>query len=376
MAEPLRLFILAGEPSGDRLGAHLIAGLRARVPLALTGVGGSAMIAEGLTPLFPMGDLSVMGFADVAKRLPKLLWRLEQTARAVLKSDPDVVVLIDAQVFSQEVAKRLRKRGFTKPILLYVAPTVWAHAPERAARLKPVFDEFLAVLPFEPAKVLALGGPPTLYVGHPAVAEASIPSAPLPRGQVALLPGSRQGELARHLPVFRALAESLARHQAVTGLFLPTLPELQARLSREIASWPVKVDLIVDRGERARRYGQTILAVSSAGTATLELALKGVPTLVTYVMDARQAKVFEAHGRPPVSLPNIILEHSLLPELVRAQLGADAVVEAARGLLDEPARRQAQVDGFARLLALMAADSEGRPAIDPAERVLHHAGRG
>ncbi|NGP17714.1 glycosyltransferase family protein [Devosia aurantiaca] len=158
MSTPLRLFILAGEPSGDRIAADLVRRLKQRVPLELSGVGGDELQGQGLHPLFPMSDLAVMGVTDVLLNLPRLLWRLEQAARAILRAQPDIVVLVDAQDFSKLLARRLRSRGYSKPLILYVAPSVWARNPERAARLKPLFDAVFAVLPFEPSVMERLGG--------------------------------------------------------------------------------------------------------------------------------------------------------------------------------------------------------------------------
>ncbi|MDP1729822.1 MAG: lipid-A-disaccharide synthase, partial [Devosia sp.] len=145
MPKPLKLFILAGEPSGDRIGADLVRRLRKRTELEVTGVGGPELEAAGINPLFPMDELSVMGWVDVLPRLPRLLWRVHQTAQAIIRTRPDVAVLVDAQVFSALVARRVKAAGVHTPLLLYVAPAVWAWKPERAAKLKPLFEEVLAV---------------------------------------------------------------------------------------------------------------------------------------------------------------------------------------------------------------------------------------
>jgi len=371
MAETLRLFILAGEPSGDRIGADLVRRLRTRVGLELTGVGGDELQAEGLAPIYPMSDLAVMGISDVLTRLPLLLWRVEQTARYILKTRPDLVVLIDAQEFSRLVATRLRAKGFNRPVLLYVAPSVWARAPDRAAKLKPLFAEILTVLPFEPAVLQRLGGPPASYVGHPALAETATATA-RDTGRVALLPGSREGEIRRHLPLMRALAERLASEPAVTGFFMPTLSSLAERLRAEVASWPVPVEIVAERSARQALYGETILAVSVAGTATLELALGGVPMVIAYVMDRHQDRAFERLGRPVVGLPNIVLGRTVTPEIVRGEPPMGEVTAAALDLISNKKARQDQCVAFGELSRIMQNGAAEAPRQDPADRVLAH----
>ncbi|WP_193335703.1 lipid-A-disaccharide synthase [Devosia beringensis] len=372
MTSPLKLFILAGEPSGDRIAADLVARLRQRVTLSLSGVGGDELAAQGLASLYPMGDLSVMGISDVLKRLPLLLWRVEQTARAIRAGRPDIVVLVDAQDFSKLVAKRLKGLGHVGPVILYGAPTVWARAPERAAKLTPLFDEVLAVLPFEPAVMAKLNGPPTSYVGHPALAEVLERMAPVERGPLILLPGSRDGELRRHLPLFREVVAALADHPAINGVVIPTLPALAERIEATVADWPVKVSVVSARADRRALYGKAVVALSVAGTATLELALARLPMVVSYVMDSHQARVFDKIGRPVVSLPNIILGRPQVTELVQSQPDAKAMVASLLDLLDNKKARQDQIAAFGELAQLMESGTADAPRQDPADRVLSH----
>lgn len=372
MGEVLRLFILAGEPSGERLAVDLVKRLRSRVPVEISGVGGAALKAEGLQPIFPMSDLSVMGIQDVLGRLPRLLWRVEQTARAILKTAPDVTVLVDSQVFVQLVAKRLRARGFSKPVLLYVAPSVWGRAPERARKLRPLFDEVLAILPFEPKVMADLGGPPTHYVGHSALAEAQV--YPAGNGDaVVLLPGSRAGELRRHLPLMRATAEALFLHAGIGRFVLPTLPELQAGIQQETGRWTVPVDVTADRGARHRIYADAQFAVVAAGTATLELALANVPMVVTFRMEKAQAWHYERLQHPLVSLPNIVLSRKVVPEILLSTDDPAPLISAALELCRSPEARQAQRDAFGDLRDVMRGGLPGVPREDPADRVLAHA---
>ena len=375
MAEPIRLFIVAGEASGDRLGADLIAGLKARVPLEVAGVGGAEMAGQGLRSLFPITDLSVMGWSDVLRRLPLLLWRLRQTARAIVAARPDVVVLIDSQVFSKAVAARVRKAGLRVPMLLYVAPSVWGYHPERAVALRPLFDEVLAVLPMEPAVMERLGGPPTSFVGHPAARRFQFRSVQPQRGPLLLLPGSRDGEIRRHIGLMRAVAEGLAAHPRVTGIVIPTLPHLVDGLRREVANWSVPVGLVTG-DERRVAFETAVAAFAVSGTITLELAMIGVPMVVTYVADRRQAQVIESHGTPPLALPSIIAERRVVPELVFTA-GPDAAkaVGAVKGLLDGPEQMALQRDAFLEIRGLLETGTAEAPIVSPAERVLARVGR-
>lgn len=368
----LRMFILAGEPSADRIGADLVRRLKDRVPLALSGVGGDELIGQGLKSLFPMSDLAVMGVSDVLRRLPLLLWRIEQTARAIRAAQPDIVVLVDAQDFSSLLARRLRAMGYRKDILLYVAPSVWARSPGRAAKLKPNFNEVLAVLPFEPDFMAKLGGPITSYVGHPALAERLTRETPPDTGPLILLPGSRDGELRRHLPVFKQVAERLKGHPAITSFAMPTLRGLVGRLKAETADWAVPVDVVGERSERVALYGSAVAALAVSGTVTLEIGLARLPHVVTYIMDSHQARTYIKIGTPKVSLPNIILDRIAVPEFVTDTPDVEELTNAIRKLLDDKQVRQAQIAAFNELSDLMEFGVPGTPRQDPADRVLAH----
>lgn len=372
MARPLRLFVLAGEASGDRIGADLVQRLRRRTDLTLSGVGGPELEGEGLQSLFPMENLSVMGWSDVLRRLPLLLWRVRQTANAIIRQRPDTVVLIDSQVFVKAVAARVRRAGLAVPMLLYVAPSVWAWRPERAAELKPLFDEVLAVLPFEPGVMAQLGGPPSTYVGHPALLRFPMRPQQPERGPLLLLPGSREGELRRHLPLMREAAVSLAAHPRVAGFIVPTLSSLAERLRAEVASWPVPAQIVVGEA-RAAAFRSAYAAFAVSGTITFELAMSGVPMVVTYVADPQQAKRAAKLGRPvQIALPNIVLGRKVVPELQFVDPSAERSLSPLTALLDDPKAVAAQTAAFRELRALMQKGAPEAPLVDPAERVMAH----
>lgn len=375
MPEALRLFIMAGEASGDRIGADLVQRLRRRTDVDLSGVGGPELRAEGLVSLYPMENLSVMGWSDVLKRLPLLLWRIRQTANAIIRQRPDTVVLIDSQVFAKAVARRVRRASPDIATLLYVAPTVWAWRPERAAQMKPLFDEVLAVLPFEPKVMAELGGPPTSYVGHPALTRFPMRPEQPERGPLLLLPGSRIGELRRHLDLMRQAAELLQSHPRVTGFVIPTLTSLADRLRAEVANWPVPVEIVTGEARQAA-FASAYAAFAVSGTITFELAMSGVPMVVTYVADAQQAKRYVALGRRlQIALPNVVLGREVIPELQFTDPRAERSLAPLAALLDEPAAVAAQIAAFHEIRVLMQKGAPEAPLVDPAERVLARAGQ-
>lgn len=242
------VFIVAGEESGDQLGGALMEALAARAPGAtFRGVGGRRMAASGLKSLYPMDDLTAIGIAAVVGKLPTILRRLKETVEAVLADPPDVLVLVDAPDFTHRVAARVRARNPNIPIVKYVSPTVWIWRSGRAAAMRPYVDALLALLPFEPEVHRRLGGPPTVYVGHPLLqrlgelrpspAEAERRQAKPPL--VLVLPGSRRREISRIGADFgAALAEVGRTHEM--ELVLPTLPRLEGLVRETIAHWPLK----------------------------------------------------------------------------------------------------------------------------------------
>jgi len=375
MADPIHLFILAGEPSGDRIGADLVRRLRTRHAVQLTGVGGDALGGEGLKSIYPMSDLSVMGLRDVLMRAPLLLWRIRQTANVILAALPDIVVLIDSQVFCQSVAQRLRKAGYKGQIILYIAPSVWAWKPERAPLLKPLFDEVLAVLPFEPAVMQRLDGPPTTYVGHPALDHTSLRAVQPTRGPLLLLPGSRRGELRRHLPLMRAVATTLRKHDRISDFVLPTPRHEEQAVMEEVRTWDIPVYVTSSSAEKWKAFTECVAAVAVTGTVTLELALSGVPMVTTYVADGAQWRRASRYKIRFASLPNILVGSELVPEFLGTKLRTPEIIGELERLLDDPAEMGFQRDGFRRIRAGMEKGAPEAPLVDPSERVLAHLQR-
>lgn len=344
------VFIVAGEESGDQLGGALMEALAARAPGAtFRGVGGRRMAASGLKSLYPVDDLTAIGIAAVVGKLPTILRRLKETVEAVLADPPDVLVLVDAPDFTHRVAARVRARNPNIPIVKYVSPTVWIWRSGRAAAMRPYVDALLALLPFEPEVHRRLGGPPTVYVGHPLLqrlgelrpspAEAERRQAKPPL--VLVLPGSRRREISRIGADFgAALAEVGRTHEM--ELVLPTLPRLEGLVRETIAHWPLKPRVVTSEEEKLAAFRSAHAALAASGTVTLELALAGIPHVAAYRIGWLEAQI----GRrvlkgTTVILANLVAGENVVPEFLQEYCTVPALTGALSDLLeDSPARRR------------------------------------
>ncbi|MCF3639072.1 lipid-A-disaccharide synthase [Rhizobium sp. TRM95111] len=355
----MKLAVIAGEVSGDLLGADLIRALRPRLgtQLDLVGVGGEAMQAEGLASLFDYSELSIMGIAQVLKRLPQLLLRIRQTARAIIAAKPDLLVLIDSPDFTHRVANRVRRALPDLPIVDYVCPSVWAWKPERATKMLDYVDHVLAILPFEPAVMAELGGPPTTYVGHRLVADPDVASvqarqaargaAPGPdRATCLLLPGSRGTEVERLMPVFgEAMQELRARHPEMRFL-LPAVPRQEARIRALVARWPERPEIRVGPVGKWAAFAEADVAVAASGTVILELALCRIPTVSTYKSDLLIRLMHSRITAWTAALPNLIADYSVVPEYLNEAIRPGGLTRWVERLTADTPERAAMLAGF------------------------------
>jgi lipid-A-disaccharide synthase len=353
------IFLVAGEPSGDQLGARLMASLKAEAgaPVRFAGIGGPLMAAEGLDSLFPLDELSVMGFVDVLPHIPRLLRRVREVAEAAQAARPAALVTIDSPAFTLRVARRLAKdpRGRGIPLIHYVAPSVWAWKPWRARRVAGYLDHLLALLPFEPAYFEPHGLVVTV-VGHPAVEAATIaadgpafrrrygipPDAPL----VCVLPGSRRGEIARHEPVYAGALGLLKARFPDLRAVAPTVPTVADLVEAAAARWPVPAVVLRDPAEKYQAFAAADLAIATSGTIAVELAVAGVPALIGYRVGPVTAVIGRALLRIKyASLVNLILDRMVQTELLQEDCTAARFAAEAERLLRDPVVRQAQTDG-------------------------------
>lgn len=382
MSGPL-VYLIAGEPSGDRLGAGLIRALRARAPeIRVAGIGGQEMRAAGLDPLFGIEDLAVMGVAEVVPRLPAILRRMREATADVLARRPDMLLTVDAPSFSLRVAERVRRRAPEIRTVHYVAPTVWAWRPGRAKHMARFVDHVLTLLPFEPPYMEAAGMGAT-FVGHPVAdlvrpSDAALAGFAARRGigdgpRLLLAPGSRRGEVARHMPVLSGL---LARAEIARriGAFLVPVAETVAEPVRAwAATLPGEVHLIEpDAGEAEKRlaFAAADAAVAASGTVTLELAAVGTPHVLIYetswltaAVVRRLVTVDRAH------LVNLVLDARVVPERLQDACTPAAVAEALGPLLAPGPEREAQRAAFEAVLRALGRGGPGASAL-AAEAVL------
>jgi lipid-A-disaccharide synthase len=362
--EPLRIFIVAGEESGDQLGAGLMQALDERLGGAVRfeGVGGSRMTARGLKPLFPLSDIAHNGITAVLRNGPLIRWRMRNVIAAVLRSQPDALVVIDSPDFNLVVARRIRKRDRSLPIIDYVSPTVWAWRPGRARRMAAFIDHLMALLPFEPAAHLRLGGPPCTYVGHPLLDRiASLRPAPGERPALAgtsrptilIMPGSRRSELRRLLQPFGEALTLLRERIGEIEAVLPAVPHLAAEIRAGVTGWPVAPQIVEGEAEKFAAFRRAHAALVASGTATLELGLSAVPMVVAYKLDALSRGIKFMVRVPSIVLTNLILGENAVPEFIDNAATPVALAEALAPLATETPQRAAQLAAFARLDGLM-----------------------
>lgn len=372
------IYLVAGEESGDRLGAALIRALRqARPDIRFSGVGGTHMAAEGVPSLFPLGELAIIGFAAIAKSLPAILRRIAEAADAVVAAKPDLLVIIDSPEFTHRVARKVRAQAPHIPIIDYVCPSVWAWRPGRAKAMRGYVDRVLALLPFEPEAMARLGGPPTDFVGHPLgeqVGKLRPEAGPASRLEgpplVLAMPGSRSGEIRRMAGVF---GEALGRLAAIAGPFevvVPTVDRLETAVRTAVAGWPVPARIVTDPDEKYAAFRRARAALAKSGTSTLELALAGVPMVTGYRVATLEAWVARLLIKlPTVILANLVLGRNVVPEFLQQDCTPDNLADALAPLLADTPERRLQIAAFTELDGIMKL-GDGSPSEKAAAVVL------
>lgn len=320
---PLKIAVIAGEVSGDLLGADLIAALK-RIhagPVELVGVGGEGLQAEGLKSLFDFSELSIMGITQVLSRLPKLYTLIRQTTAAIIAAKPDILLIIDSPDFTHRIATRVRTALPDLPVVNYVCPSVWAWKEYRATRMLAYVDHVLAVLPFEPATMQRLNGPATTYVGHRLTADPALLETRRLRagrqpgnGPILLLPGSRSSEIQKLLPHFEVAASELVARNGPMRFILPTVTHRHALVRQLTAAWAVKPEIVVGPEAKWQAFAEADAAMAASGTVILELALADVPVVSAYKVDWIMRLLTSSIKTWTGALPNLIADYAVVPE--------------------------------------------------------------
>ena len=371
-----KIFLIAGEPSGDLLGARLMAVLTARSPdVTFCGVGGPEMTRQGLTSLFPMSDLTVMGITEVLPHLPVLIRRITQTAQAIRREKPDIVLTVDAPDFSFRVIRKIRDLALPK--VHYGAPSVWAWRPWRARKVARLYDHLFCLLPFEPP-YFEKAGLSASFVGHSAVEEIKAGNRDGFRRRhgvaagarvMSVLPGSRSGEVSRLLPVFEHVVTGLKARYPDLHLFVPTVDKVAGPVSEMTAGWAHPVTILRGAEEKADAFAASDLALAASGTVSLELAFHRTPHIVAYKVSALSYQIARRLMQiDSVNLVNLVCGEKIVPEFLQHECAPEPVLKALSRILDEGRIRDRQFKAFQETRRKLTPGSE-RPS-DCAARLI------
>ncbi|WP_313557818.1 lipid-A-disaccharide synthase [Agrobacterium cavarae] len=357
----LKLAVVAGEVSGDLLGADLVHALKTQYPgqVELFGVGGEQLTTEGLNSLFDYSELSIMGFTQVLKKLPQLISRIKETANAIIAYKPDALLIIDSPDFTHRVAKRVRKALPDLPVVNYVCPSVWAWKEYRATAMLSYVDHVLALLPFEPEAMQRLGGPATTFVGHRLSVDPDVLAVRAQRAlrpspaagdtrTILLLPGSRSTETTRLMEPFQQAASAFVDRNGPTRFVLPTVPRQEQRIRELAASWPdaIRPEIGTDTGFKWRCFAEADAAIAASGTVILELALCHVPVVSVYKTDWIFTMLSKRVKTWTGALPNLIADYAVVPEYFNEVVRSGSMLRWAERLSSDTIQRRAMLEGF------------------------------
>ncbi len=361
----ITLMLVCGEPSGDALGAQLMAGLKALAPgrIRFTGVGGPAMAREGLESLYPLDTTAVMGLREVVPAIPAILRRVKQAVEFAVATRPDAVVVIDSPDFTHRVARGIKKRDPSIRTVDYVAPQVWASRAYRAKAMASYFDLVLALFPFE-VPFFETFGLKAAFVGHPVIERAAkvsggealrarlgiAPDAPL----LALLPGSRTSEIRFILPVFHGAVSILAG--LIPGLvtLLPTVPHVAKKVRAGTENWPTPLHILEGEADKYAAFDAADVALAASGTVTAELALAHTPMVVGYRVGGLTYFLSKFLMTVKyITLINILLDREAVPEFLQGRATPENLALAVGKLFSDESARDTQIEAmkdFGRLL--------------------------
>lgn len=363
-----KIFIIAGEASGDQLGAALLTSLREKIPnVEFRGIGGDLMLKNGLeASLFPMNDLTLMGLVEVVPKIPKLLNRIIQTVTAIKVFNPDVVLTIDSPDFCFRVQKEVRVANVRAKQIHFVAPTVWAWRPERAKKITSFLDGLICLFPFEP-NYFEKEGLQTVAVGHPILKAGALEAngslfrkthnIAEDQKVMGLFFGSRKSEFDRLSGVIIGAAKSLANDIPNLKFIVPTLPRWRDHLKALMLAEQLDAVVTSDPDEKWDAMAACDAALAVSGTVALEISMTDTPHAILYKMNPvtweivrRMVTTKHAH------LVNIMLQQALVPEFIQEEAGVDKILPAMKKLLTDPLEQKLQKQGFQKVRDILQVD--------------------
>ena len=383
------IFLVAGEPSGDRLGAALMAGITNLADQAsFVGVGGPAMESCGLESIFDYTELSVMGIAEVIPRLPRLMHLVNKTTNAALSGGVDALVTIDSPDFCLRVARRAKAGGAGFPVIHYVAPSLWAWRPGRARSLSRSVDHILSLLPFEPG-FLQERGISSTFVGHPVVADPLAEPDCVAgmrnelefkegRPILAVLPGSRESEISVLEPVFRQAVGLFLQQHPEYSVVIPAAPTVADLLASRLDGWPQGTQMLdpnihPQRIAEARKRAvlqMADIALAASGTVVLELARAATPMVAAYDMNWFSRQLVGSLLRvDTVNLVNLVLGNKVVPELLGRRCRPELICKKLVELSARESARQSQLASFEIVLEQLGKD-QADPGLRAAQTVI------
>jgi lipid-A-disaccharide synthase len=372
-----KYFIIAGEASGDLLGAKLIHSLKKlNSQIEFKGIGGKHMASEGLNSLFSMHELSIMGFVEILPHIPNILSRIRQTVDYIQKWQPDVVITIDSPGFCLRVAKKLQNTNIK--LVHYVAPSVWAYKPKRAKVFASIYDHLLALLPFEP-DYFTREGLASTFIGHPVVEEDFTSVEPATfrtkyninhdQQIIAITPGSRKGEINRLLPIFLESIKIIKQQISNIYPVIVATPELET-IIRQMTS-PADILIISDKEDKKACFKAAQMVIAKSGTNTLEIAMAGAPMITAYKVNPLSAILLKIMIKTPyVNIINILANHEIIPELLQENCTPEKIAESALNLINNQQLCTEQVKLNTLQLAKLGLGSKPNPSEKAAHKLI------
>ncbi len=371
----IKIFISAIEPSGDVLGAELMRAMRTLNPkIQFFGLGGPLMAQEGLTSLFPIQDLTLMGFLEVLPKLGMIFKRIRQTVEYISDLQPDAVLTIDGLGFHKRVIKKIQSMRSRIPFIQYVAPAVWAWKPGRAKKMAALIDKLLVIFPFEPPYFEA-HGLSTVFIGHPVTERFPLKSVSFYKDdhtQIVLLPGSRIQEVKRHLPVFLKAAEKIAKVIPSCRFILPTMENLMPIMENDLKDSPLPIHIITDAEEKYRSFQESHFAIAASGTVSLELAMAQLPAVIAYKTSPLTYAIAKRLARVPyICMVNILINRAVVPELIQHDCTPEHIAERSLKILQSECEFNKFQEGYKEAIHKLSAPDHKNPSVYAAKIIYN-----